>query len=988
MFANARSLEAGVEAMRSERNVRLITILLSAVAAIGILLCAAPALGSLRSAGADPDSDWADGDVFVGVGSGDYKVYSRDGGYIEQVYNGQAGGVNAGCAFDSSADFYTTSMNPYDRVVKLAGPHPHGILQTIDTTLHDGYSPESIAFAANGDFYVGIAQGNHDIQRYNAAGVWQENYAVETENAGSDWLELSSDQHTMFYTSEGRQIKRYDLATHQQLTPFATLPTGGGPAFAFRLLPPGDGTGGALVADSGVLERLDGDGTVIPPQYIVPGTHIWYGLSLDPTNNAASFWAGDTVSTDLYRFNVEAHVQNTTSYIMGGVCTKGEIAQTTVTPTPTITPTSTSTPTPTVAPTVTCSSTSLWCTDLSPSSTGDNELNGAVALAEDTVWAVGGYNVTPSPRSGQYLIEKWNGTVWATVTVSPVPTVGILNGIAATSQNDIWAVGDNGILHYDGTAWSQVNAPNGANGVAVHTATDAWAVSNSNILHYDGAWSVSTPLPANSALYGVAVIAPQISSQIDVWAVGTSGSASALIMHKVNTGAWSVESNPTPVGSTSAVLNSIDYYHPDVIWAVGSYQKGGIQQTLIEYYNYNGNGWQIVPSPNPGASFNELQHVWVDKQGDAWAVGRYLDYYGNYKTLLLHWSGLQWDQIDTPNPGVESQLVGVTSSSGGSPVIPAVWAVGSYLPSLEDNYQTLVEHLTAPAAPTHPAYSYYERRIDNNMHYQQGHDAAVNHQTGIIVLDYGKPKNFGSATSPDYGTLLIGGRGVKARISDIETEVEWFADGYDAAHQSGDTITIAVSINNDNQDGQASLTTGHAHEWALMISRITTYVLNHHYYEIFLNAGIDVEPDFDIGYSSTATWIQGYLGSSFVVPNLFNFGSMENYPCQSNPPPFPNPDPPCDIWSTENIYQAAWGLGTQPLPEIYRTIDARWWNIIKRWGYDQHSHNVMYFAGDFCCSSLNASQAWRTLWIDLNSDPLPKQTPQWSVLDVVNSPLP
>src|SRR2546422_101644 len=76
----------------------------------------------------------------------------------------------------------------------------------------------------SGDFYVGHASGDRDIQKYNAAGVFQQKYDVATENVGSDWIELSADQMTMFYTSEGRRIFRYNVATSTQLLDFATLP--------------------------------------------------------------------------------------------------------------------------------------------------------------------------------------------------------------------------------------------------------------------------------------------------------------------------------------------------------------------------------------------------------------------------------------------------------------------------------------------------------------------------------------------------------------------------------------------------------------------------------------------------------------------------------------------------------------------------------------------------------------------------------------------
>jgi hypothetical protein len=87
--------------------------------------------------------------------------------------------------------------------------------------------------------------------------------------------------------------------------------------------------------------------------------------------------------------------------------------------------------------------------------------------------------------------------------------------VSAVSGTDAWAVGDSQpnagsgplrtlILHWDGTAWSQVSSPgagpaNVLNGVSADSATDAWAVGYyisksvryALILHWNGtAWSV------------------------------------------------------------------------------------------------------------------------------------------------------------------------------------------------------------------------------------------------------------------------------------------------------------------------------------------------------------------------------------------------------------------------------------------------------------------------------------------------------------------
>jgi hypothetical protein len=81
---------------------------------------------------------------------------------------------------------------------------------------------------------------------------------------------------------------------------------------------------------------------------------------------------------------------------------------------------------------------------------------------------------------------------------------GSLDGVAATSTSNAWAVGSTGraktlILHWNGTAWKQVPSPSPApspelSGVTATSATSAWAVGQTGtagriktlILHWNG----------------------------------------------------------------------------------------------------------------------------------------------------------------------------------------------------------------------------------------------------------------------------------------------------------------------------------------------------------------------------------------------------------------------------------------------------------------------------------------------------------------------
>ena len=67
----------------------------------------------------------------------------------------------------------------------------------------------------------------------------------------------------------------------------------------------------------------------------------------------------------------------------------------------------------------------------------------------------------------------------------------MLRGVAGSGPDDVWAVGD-GVLHWDGSAWTPVDAPAAAlNAVWAASPSDAWALGPAGaILRWNGAtWS-------------------------------------------------------------------------------------------------------------------------------------------------------------------------------------------------------------------------------------------------------------------------------------------------------------------------------------------------------------------------------------------------------------------------------------------------------------------------------------------------------------------
>jgi len=300
-----------------------LTAVLALLALVALQLHAVPP--------ASAATPWNAGDVFVAVSNGAYKVYDNAGNF-KQTISSSLGGVTTGCTFNPAEDkLYTTNWSN-NKVVVYDNADPHPILRTIATSSGRNESP---VFAADKTFYVSHALGG-SIDHYDSAGTLIANLA---HGVRTDWLDLAADQKTMFFSDEvSHAVHRFDVSTNTPLPDFATgLP--GANTFALRLLPPGDGTGGLLVAVSSAIERLDGSGHIVQ-SYNAPGESSWFALNLDP--NGTSFWSGSSATNNFYRFNIATGTKELGPINIGprpaellGICVKGErtaaIPQTTLT---------------------------------------------------------------------------------------------------------------------------------------------------------------------------------------------------------------------------------------------------------------------------------------------------------------------------------------------------------------------------------------------------------------------------------------------------------------------------------------------------------------------------------------------------------------------------------------------------------------------------------------------------------------------------------
>ncbi len=261
------------------------------------------------------------GDVFASVGNGVVDVYSSAGALLQTLDTGLGAGVfTTGSAFDTSGNFYVTDFNA-NQVTEF---NSSGTL--VGEFAATGSDDESIVRDASGNFYVGQA-GTNQILKLNSTGATVASFTATTQDRGTDWVDLAGDQHTLYYTSEGNSILRFDTATNTQLSDFATGLTGSA-AYALRIL----GNGDVLVADSNSVVRFNSAGTLVQTYTNTSFGDTGAGLfALNIDSSGTSFWTGDFANGKIFNVDIATgkllSTIDTGSSALFGLSVSGEITQ-------------------------------------------------------------------------------------------------------------------------------------------------------------------------------------------------------------------------------------------------------------------------------------------------------------------------------------------------------------------------------------------------------------------------------------------------------------------------------------------------------------------------------------------------------------------------------------------------------------------------------------------------------------------------------------
>jgi hypothetical protein len=264
------------------------------------LLVACSLLLVSASGGADGLS-FAPGDVIVSLEPGPVQWWNANG-TLNRILVSTVPGTGEGMAFDVSGNLYVSRWcidpwcGPTGNTVEWFNVKGESM-----GAVGSGYNcnPHAIVFDATNTAYIGQAGCTGAIMKVAPGQDRNPTYfAVAPEFQGSFWIDLAPDRCTMFYTSYGPNVKRFDVCAGGQLSNFNVGPLPNSVTHDLRVL----ADGGLIVANGEVITRLAADGTVARTYSVAGEPAYWAGIDLADTT---SFWAANYQSSRVHRFDLE-----------------------------------------------------------------------------------------------------------------------------------------------------------------------------------------------------------------------------------------------------------------------------------------------------------------------------------------------------------------------------------------------------------------------------------------------------------------------------------------------------------------------------------------------------------------------------------------------------------------------------------------------------------------------------------------------------------
>ncbi|RBQ14974.1 hypothetical protein DP939_37955 [Spongiactinospora rosea] len=246
---------------------------------------------------------------------------------------------------------------------------------------------------------------------------------------------------------------------------------------------------------------------------------------------------------------------------------------------------------------------------------GDRWRSGALPVEHGTIGPVAASGPADVWAVGDTGILRWDGRSWAVVHRSP----GMVGDLAVLAADDVWVFGDHRAWHYDGATWSRRPLPFRAAQVSARSATDIWALDDDalRLHHFDGEdWHRIDPTPALPEIPpSTYPPGPQLTAitadPTGVWITGEIGMSSFLLVPAGS--GWRYEDTSTTAGRMIRDIPPV----PDGEgghWLVGSTDING-HDSALAHRDPSGH-WTTIPAGG------ELTSLSATPGGTLLAAGR------------------------------------------------------------------------------------------------------------------------------------------------------------------------------------------------------------------------------------------------------------------------------------------------------------------------------------------------------------------------------
>ena len=268
----------------------------------------------------------------------------------------------------------------------------------------------------------------------------------------------------------------------------------------------------------------------------------------------------------------------------------------------------------------------IWRSFAGPGLAGQARLNGVAAVSRADVWAVGRLDQSAIERYGG-LILRWNGRYWSKVAFpTPKGTSNYLafNAVTAPTSRDVIAVGE----------YLPVAGPD------VRPLAERW----------DGhRWSVmpTTPIAGCAAGFRAVTALPTHRWQVAVGGCVSSVTTRRRPLIEAWTGRkWARVSSPRTAGT----LNDVVAVSPTSIWAVGDTTPDDYHQGRPLVEHWDGRGWAMVATPRLPFGGDLRGVARIPGCRGLWAVGMRFTSGGAGRVLTERWDGRSWKIVPAPSP--------------------------------------------------------------------------------------------------------------------------------------------------------------------------------------------------------------------------------------------------------------------------------------------------------------------------------------------------